>query len=240
VIPPEPGAYARIAFEYYDATRHPTSANLAAASQRLLHEWFARRRMGNAWICEIGPGRSLVADELRAADARRLLLVDASETMLEYSRPWVVQGACAIVGNALALPLGSDTVDVLVASLGDAYNVAQFWREAERVLRTDGEGFFSVPSYEWAAAFRGGDHTPEFALAEFELLNGAVVHVPSFIHTERAQCDLIERHGLTFRDVASVSLDALRPEKTSPKLVVVDSSCPIVTAYSFVKPRTVR
>ena len=118
--------YGAVASEYYDSVRHPTCDNFRAASRQLLQHSLIGLTASSDWICEVGPGRSLVAELLPAYD--RLILIDSVAPMLGYSREYHSRGAHLLLGEAGSLPLRTDSCDILVASLGDPYNESQFWR----------------------------------------------------------------------------------------------------------------
>ncbi|MDX6576322.1 MAG: hypothetical protein QOE96_2275 [Blastocatellia bacterium] len=232
------GTYEDVASEYYDSVRHPTCANFRAGSDLLLDQWLAKHPHRGSWICEVGPGRSAVAEQLlrRGEPLDRLTLVDSSCIMLSYSMKWATHGASLVVGDATALPLGSDTFDLIVSSLGDPYNTPGFWREIQRVLRPGGQSFFTTPAYDWAVAFRSGAEDPEITSAAFDISNGQHIAVPSWIYQPNQQQNLIEAEGLRLDRVDQVPMRALSSQRLSSKLVLdrgMDAA--IVTGYSVTK-----
>jgi len=232
------GTYEDLAAEYYDAVRHPTCANFREASSYVLGPWLATRVPPRATIYDVGAGRSLVA-ELAGSDRDLdgLVLVDSSPTMLAYSIEWVKRGARLVEAPAERLPAAAESVDALVASLGDPYNTPEFWAEAQRVVRPGGRVFFTTPSHEWAVAFRTRDDG-ESALtrAEFELADGRRIAVLSHILAVGAQVTLIERAGFVVDEIAGVRLDALTATPVSGKLLVArGSAAAIVYGYHVTK-----
>jgi hypothetical protein len=132
--------------------------------------------------------------------------------------------------------LPSNSVGLLVSSLGDPYNVRQFWIEVNRVLQPGGAALFTTPSYEWARAFRGADEDA-LSVAEFELASGDRVYLPSFILSEGEQVRLMEVSGLCVREVTQVAMSALDSQHLSPKLLLgrgPDAS--ILTGFIAQKP----
>jgi SAM-dependent methyltransferase len=202
--------------------RHPTCSNFRSGSAMIIARWLRLLRKG-ACICEVGAGKSLVAEQLlhdgRSLD-HQLLITDQSARMLQYSRQFEAAGAKLRVADAEKLPLDSGSMDCLVSSLGDPYNNAAFWTEASRVLKGGGTLIFTVPAYDWARRFRKGAGTTDFERAEFELADGRRVFLPSFIYSKPQQQVLIEKTGLTVGDIHDITLGDLANEELSPKLCV--------------------
>src|ERR1700730_6849973 len=177
------GTYEDLAREYSAPSRHPTCANFRQASAILFRKWSSSLASGLYWSCEIGPGKSLLAEFMSLGEFRsaRLLLIDSSPSMLEHSKAFSVPGQTPIIGAATALPLKQDSTDFVASFLGDPYNVSKFWREVFRVLKPGGQFFFTTPSYEWASAFREGSVPGMQTTAEFVLADGRRIFVPSFV-----------------------------------------------------------
>lgn len=231
------GTYEDLGAEYYDPIRHPTCANFREASGRLIAAWLRTLLpVSDGWLCEVGPGMSLVADLLNHQDTAalaRLILVDSSPSMLRYARPWVPAGAHLLLGSAFMLPIASESVQLVVASLGDPYNTAPFWKEVCRVLRPGGSFVFTTPSCNWASRFREGQNVK---LAEFELSDGRRVEVPSWIYPRDEQVRMFEQYRLLLRQLDEVPISELKSEPLSPKLLQLrglDAS--VVTGYLLVK-----
>lgn len=227
-----------VAGEYYDPARHPTCSNFRNASDLIIGPWLRQLPEG-ASICEVGAGKSLVA-ELLVNNQRRLdqlLLTDESAAMLRYSQSFEATGAKLTVANAERLPLASGSIDCVVSSLGDPYNTSGFWMETSRVLKPGGKVFFTSPAYDWAASFRNNADTANFAEAEFELVDGRRVSLPSLIYPEGQQQKLIESTGLTVCDIQQVTLRHLQSGKLSPKLRLDRGlEAAVVTGYLVQKP----
>jgi SAM-dependent methyltransferase len=194
---------------------------------------------GTGWTCEIGPGNSLWAEimpeimPLHPAPLHRLILLDSSSAMLEHSKS---VGAAMVIADAIQLPLHAESIETLVALVGDSYNLKPFWREAERVLKPGGSMVFTVPSFKWASAFRASSASGS-SWAEFQVVNGRQVLVPSFILDEDDQHLLIEPRGLVVKKIEQVKLSALDGMHISPKLSqCLSSDDPVVTGYYVIKP----
>jgi SAM-dependent methyltransferase len=227
-------SYDNLAAEYYDAARHPTSANFREASALILSSW--NEYLIGGRVCEVGAGASL-ADELLTAGAglgpHQLILLDSSFAMLAHSRKALPRGAQLVLADAELLPLADQTVDVLIASLGDAYNSARFWSGACRTLSRSGVVLYTSPSFEWAREFRKSSHDTHSA--EFELVDGRVVDVPSYVLPLEGQVDLIESNGLLVKESTSVTKSARRSTQLSAKLSGCSDDDPIVTGYVAIK-----
>jgi ubiquinone/menaquinone biosynthesis C-methylase UbiE len=230
-------SYEFVAREYYDAGRHPTCANFREASRILLSKWLLPLA-GSRHVCEIGAGKSIAAEILSNKNRRLdgLTLVDESPCMLSYSKRWIREGASLEIGAASHLPLEDEQVDVLVSCLGDPYNHVSLWREASRVLKHEGVCLYTTPSHDWAKNFRLKTHSyPDSA--QFDLLDGTQVLLPSFILPTEKQTALVNLCGLEIRRIAHVLIRDLSGQKLSPKLVLdrgPDAS--VVTGYRISKP----
>lgn len=217
--------YEILATEYYDSARHPTCANFRQASYFIIDGWLQLLLSQNGRVCEVGSGKSIIA-ELMTQHGHiidNLFLVDSSPSMLAYSNHGGVHGAKLILSNAEKLPIPSGSIAVVVSSLGDPYNSPQFWRETSRILKRGGLVLFTTPSYEWAVAFRG-ESEDAFTTAEFELVNGRRVRVPSIIHPIDEQIQLIESKGFAIEEVSHVAISALDRRTLSPKLSILQKS----------------
>jgi SAM-dependent methyltransferase len=153
--------------------------------------------------------------------------------MLRYSQQWVAAGVHLAVGNAFELPLASESIQLLVSSLGDPYNAALFWEEGRRVLRPGGILVFTTPSYDWASRFRADG---DMGVAEFELADGRRVDVPSWIYPREEQIRIFARHGLSTEQLAEVPISRLNGSPLSPKLVQRSGlNASVVTGYRLAK-----
>ncbi len=228
------GTYEDLAQEYYDESRHPTCANFRQASAILFRKWLPKLPSHSRWSCEIGPGKSLVAEfrTLGEFSSEGLFLIDSSHSMLKHSRIYSTPRQIAIIGTATTVPLAGDSVEVAASFLGDPYNVSQFWHEVFRILKVGGKFMFTTPSYEWASAFRKGLSAEKQASAEFVLANGRKVFVPSFILPDKKQFDLIKTAKFKILDFAGVRVSDLDDHRVSPKLMVKRSEeLTAVTGY---------
>lgn len=229
--------YEDIAQEYYDSIRHPTCANFYEASVYLLNLWLKHLHVNNGWLCEVGSGKSLLAEKLNKQNMAldHLILVDSSPSMLKYSNQWASKGTQLILGDAVKLPFASGSLALLVSSLGDPYNEyneCSFWEEVYRVLRPGGISLFTTPSFDWASEYRDEDYMMQ---AEFKLLNGRKVWVPSWIYPKDRQLKIFRDSGLLVKEVSQVSRSALMSEPISPKLLIGENDKCIVTGYVLVK-----
>jgi ubiquinone/menaquinone biosynthesis C-methylase UbiE len=223
------GSYAALAAEYYDAKRHPTSANFRWASERLL-ERLLPHPPGRS-LCEVGAGDSALAAWLakRRHPLTNLLLTDASAAMLAYSERWARDGARLAVAPATALPVSDESLDLIVASLADPYDESAWWSEVSRVLTPSGRVVLTTPAIGWARAFRHGANEPT-ASARFVRADGKVVDVPSHIREPADERILIADAGLRL-----VAEDAVRRTElmapVSHKLDMIAPQDPVVVAY---------
>jgi SAM-dependent methyltransferase len=234
------GSYEELAQEYYDPSRHPTCANFREASAILFRKWSSLIGPGQGLSCEVGPGRSLLAELITRGEFsyRKILLVDSSSSMLAHSRAFSIPGMQSIIGAASMLPLRQNSIEFLASSLGDPYNVLEFWREAYRALKPGGTVLFTTPSHEWATAFRKGLSAELKTKAEFVLGDGRKLYVQSFILPEEEQLKLMAECGFQLVDRSSVRVSDLGDSPLSPKLLVKGSKELVMVSGYICRKRT--
>lgn len=228
-------SYELVAHEYYDAVKHPTCDNFREASKSILYPWLESEK-GKNRICDVGAGRSLVAEFYIDQDRQplQLLLLDSSATMLGYSAVLHAVMLHLVLGDATQLPYRDECLDLVVSSLGDPYNVPALWEEIHRVLRPGGKAMFTTPSHAWSSEFRRDTRSHEHD-AEFVIDGGTAICLPSFILPNEQQVRLIETAGLMVVDVVSSSISGLRSNTISSKLGDAPDGL-IVTGYRAVRP----
>jgi len=196
------GQYTDLADEYYDEGLHPTCKAFRDASYLALGAW--REVVRGSRVCEVGSGRSLLAERFGSL-ARSLVLVDSSRKMLDHSRPFWGRSVLPVCAAAERLPVPSECCDGVVSILGDPYNTIEFWREVHRVVIPGGFAIYTTPAYDWARDFRGA------ALeAEFKLRNGSSLLVPSLVFPANGQRGMIEAMGFEVVAVRSIHLGDLQ------------------------------
>jgi SAM-dependent methyltransferase len=227
-VTPSADRYEDIASEYYDAERHPTSANFREASAVVLRDVLPGLVDDEATVVEVGCGRSLVMEVLDGAGiaAARAILVDSSPTMLAYSEPFVRPGVELLLGDAEHLPLPDGDASVVISVLGDPYNTPAFWREVRRVLRPGGRALYTTPSFDWSVAFRGGADA-----AEFDRADGDELALRSVVLDPERQSSLMAGAGLRVLERWDVPLAVLTGPISAKLDVLPGPSAPVVTAY---------
>lgn len=228
------GTYDDLALEYYDAECHPTCANFHEASKILIKKWFYQFGIEASTILEVGAGKSVVA-ELLTEDNKPLLsliLLDSSPKMLEYSEDWIRRGAQRIIAYVDDMRIKPGSVTAVISSLGDAYNTDGFWSQVETVLVPNGIVIFTTPSYDWAASFRNPINPNSMTRAEFELIDGRHICVPSFIYPPKDQIALMRKFGLYIKEKENLPLSSLGNSKISSKLSVLqEHNGTVMTCY---------
>jgi len=206
--------YSFVAGEYYNPALHPTCANFDNLSRRFLEPEIGNAITGALSVLEVGAGRSIVAPTLeKTGVALNLVLLDSSKEMLASSFRWA-HLAKLMVADSRSTGLPSESVDLVVSSLGDPYNTADFWQEVSRLLKSGGCCLFTTPAPEWALHFRTSNHLNE---AEFVLADSTVVNVPSFVPSPEEQERLFANAGLCVEESKDFSVDDLA-EPISEKL----------------------
>jgi SAM-dependent methyltransferase len=216
---PDAASYDAVAHEYYDLQAHPTCHAFNRLSRLYLERRFPEP-WGGEPIIEIGAGASSAASLLHARGYRLegLRITDNAAAMLQHSERWRAFGAELTHSNADAISADDGSCALLVAGLGDPYNVPAFWAEAARVLRPGGRALFTTPSHEWSLRYRG-DGDARFA--EFLLTDGQRLSLPSIVVSLDAQVRMMQAAGFSVIDFESLGAEALHPaEPRSPKLDV--------------------
>lgn len=210
------GSYSQVAAEYYDPQLHPTCANFREASAVIFRPWFESFLRPDISILETGSGASLVAELTSEMKLRTfLILSDKSPEMLSKSDG--KSSNYCVVSDAERLSIRSHSIDVIAGSLGDPYNTIAFWLECARVLHPGGRVFFTTPSFAWAHSFREETGSPAMA-AQFDLVEGGTLLVPSVVLRPSDQIALIRSAGLDVEEVLDIDASSVRQTKPSPKL----------------------
>jgi SAM-dependent methyltransferase len=188
-------------------------------------------------LVDVGAGHSVLAEMLskRGRTLGNVLLLDSAPAMLSHSAQYQGDGALLTVADATLLPLRPRSASLIVASLGDAFNVQKFWDEVAGCLGPSGTCIFTAPAYEWARSFRRSAPHECDDLAYFELSDARSAYVPSIINSVEGQRKLIEHAGLRLIDVSSVTAFEI-PIPYSPKILSGNSCDPIVTGYTVIAP----
>ncbi len=194
--------YTRVADEYYDPIRHPTCANFEELSKKFLEPVIRAMAGETIRVLDVGAGRSLAAAVIANFRSRldHCVLLDISPAMLGHSSEWQKLGATLVMPDARNTGLPSNSFQVLVSSLGDPYNNAQFWAEAHRLLCEGGTCLFTTPTPEWADWFRPAAERSE---AQFDLVNGQTIHVPSHVPSLERQVRMIQQAGFRISEIQS-------------------------------------
>ena len=228
-------SYSKIATEYYDVIAHPTCANFREASilciERFLRRF--RREMDLKVVGETGAGKTVLAElaGYNFEDVERIYITDSSPEMLHYSDN-IIDNAIVQKADASDLPFRNGEINLLISSLADPYNTAEFWAEASRVLTPGGLCFFTTPSHDWAEAFRR-DFQKHDHVAEFLLRDGSSWEVPSHVRPFEAQRAMFDRAHLDIVDHTEVRVSDLHSSQLSPKLSVCDGdTLPLVQGYA--------
>ena len=223
--------YDDIAAEYYDDVRHPTCANFFELSAAFLVPRIKKYAPVARAILEVGTGRSIVAPTVGAnkLPLSHVTLLDQSPRMLEHSRNWERYGATMLVADATNTGLPPSSFELIVSSLGDPYNDANFWQEVSRLLDSGGVCLFTTPAWEWSQGFRSEPHR---SVAEFVLADGAKAHVHSNIPSVATQSEMIGDAGLRLEEVQEHDARQLSGRLSSKLLIEGQiSALPVVRGF---------
>jgi SAM-dependent methyltransferase len=132
----------------------------------------------------------------RLGAARSVIGVDRSPEAISLGESFIVPGEVdLLVGDATALPLDADSVDVVISfeTIEHLSDPSGFLSEVTRVLRSDGIGIFSTPLNETPQRTRPANpfHVREYSEVEFmTLLSTAFFRVESWFQRSKYRTDL--------------------------------------------------
>jgi|HubBroStandDraft_6_1064221.scaffolds.fasta_scaffold21767_4 SAM-dependent methyltransferase len=223
-----------VASEYYDSVLHPTCRNLRDGSLKAIRALLEENLKVERYL-EIGAGRSVLQDLpcLREI-VDDVVINDESQRMLQYSEALATK-AHLVCGDFTTIKFDREGFELVVASLGDAYNDERSWTSIAEVLSLNGRCIFTTPSYPWSRAYRSTHQGGRYDVARFKLRSGEVVDLESHILPELEQAKLVQSVGLRVRLTAGVyKSDLVAP--ISPKLDVDESSLiPLLIGYLVTK-----
>jgi len=219
--------YEALAAEYYDSSRHPTCANFRQASLLVVTEFLesARHSPTGLW-CDLGAGDSVLLEAMDRnpwrVDHRRIMLIDASQRMLLHTPRARLRGERLVLAQVDELPLPDRSVGLVIASLGDPYNLPSFWHELGRVAEIGAVVCYTTPSYQWALSYRTVEGSPDDR-ARFLLSDGNIVEVDSIILPPERQVRMCENSGFVVDQIVEISVSQL-VGPISPKLKGFDKA----------------
>ncbi len=224
-----------VASEYYDPLLHPTCRNLRDGSLKAVKALISESVKVERYL-EIGAGRSVLEDipPLREI-VEEVVINDESEEMLKYSEALTTEGADLVCGDFRTIEFSHGGFDLVLASLGDAYNDEPSWRRIGELLRAGGICIFTTPSHAWSYPYRTEHQGGRYDVARFTLGSGSIIDLESRILPELDQARLVQSLGLQVRLTVGVYRSSLL-EPISPKLDVQESALiPLVTGYLVTK-----
>jgi SAM-dependent methyltransferase len=214
-----------IAREYYDGARHPTTAALNKLSRNVLADWFATAGMRTGIVLEVGAGEPVITSLLDLGENLGIALDFAASMLSEPARHKV--RLSFLVADAQVLPIKSETIGTLVASLGSPFNVAPFWNEAYRVLTADGVVAFTSPGYAWARSNRRDRRSGSASVNASYETGGTAIQFRSVVRRRSTQVALLKRAGLVVTHAGTV-------RSADVELGAVDVAVDLLVAQKFV------
>jgi SAM-dependent methyltransferase len=152
----DPDGYPRLAAEYYDSARHPTTHALGVLSMRLIDGAIARLPMPDGPAVEVGAGRGVIPDLLArdGAGSRTVIVSDRYAEMLQHARSEPAARGSLVLMDARRMAVRTAHGALVVASLGAPFNGEALWLEVARVLRPGGFFLLTTPAHRWAEDHR--------------------------------------------------------------------------------------
>ena len=210
--------YDAVAFEYYDRRLHPTCWALGVASKRIVAACIGQLARPSRLAVELGAG----AQRVKFTGAADTLHFDTSVGMLRNSP----EPGNLVLADNLNLPLRSGTVAQVLAELADPYNTPEAWLELARILEPGGRALVTMPSHEWANAWRVEEGTPQ-NVSRFLLKNGRTVDLPSRVLPSAEQTACFSACGL--------AVIATHEEASSTRELLVAPKARIASGAAFVR-----
>lgn len=196
-------SYDRIANEYYDP-RHITSRNFDEASENA----FADRRFqtsSHGLVLEVGAGRGC-ARKYCGTDPSRLVQTDISEEMLALTprEDFLIALRC----DALDMPFVPESFSTVLAFLYDPFNLAPFYFEVSRVLKTGGVFVGTLPHHTWGATLRKtiGYHLNKTKFRLFLSHSGEYIELDSFLMDDMEITQALTDAGMAVIEMADLKL----------------------------------
>lgn len=229
--------YERLAAAYYDRKLHPTCHALRQASILSISRLTAEVPLAGVAV-ELGAGKTIIPECFPEWQSRfhQIFLVDSSQSMLDYSRPFMSSDATLLLEDVTETSIAPGVGNLVIASLGDPYNRPALWFEIARLLGLGGIAIFTTPSIQWVTAFRQDGQSAPPDAAEFLLPNGDAVHVPSLVLPPMEQEQLIVSSGLIVDAIAEITPAESVEAAFAPKLAAIPSTTPFLTAYRVRRP----
>ena len=143
-------AYGCRCLSYYEGW-HPTSRFF----DHLVLSRFRKERLpitsGSLWL-EVGSGRGQLLDLAPPRVRFRRCYLDITWEMLRNCSDGAA--LARILGTAFRMPLRDSVADGVLSVLGDAFNSAEYFAEAHRILKPAGHLIHVVPSTLWGHQLR--------------------------------------------------------------------------------------
>lgn len=229
----EESTYNEIANEYYDFEKHPTCGAFDELTTTFLESYFGALDIKKKTICEVGAGRSKVAQVLSSNldHLSSICLMDSSAKMLDWSKLSVHPKIEYQISEASDMHRFGNKYDIIVANLGDPYNTLDFWQSVSKALASDGRCVFTTPSYRWSDSFRKSSSREIENRALFELADGSSYFVPSFVYDRANQEQMFQKASLKLISYQPLSVDMLKIIPS--KIKHLKLSDPLIECYEL-------
>jgi len=178
--------YNKLANEFTEEKRK-TTANFHQLSREFFQMAINRYLKEGDVVLELGPGRGWLRENIEFPNVIYKAL-DIAERMKEFNKD-------IMIGSAEHIPLSTDSVDIVIASLADPYLYEGVLFEISRVLKKGGFFIFSTPSNEWAVNLRGKSGKSEFKK------NDEIIRTYSFTYEYQDMISLWYRCGLYLKNI---------------------------------------
>lgn len=198
--------YSKVAVEFTEEKRI-TTRNFHEASKAFWSQ-FIDGLSANKTVLELGPGNGWLRSSF-VWPPTNYRCVEISSNMCP-----VQNTSETILASARCIPVKSQSVDCVVASLADSYFYPEVLCEVNRILKDGAEFVVTLPNKEWADNLRGtNNHETSFLLN-----NGEAATVFSFTFSDEEIKFLAKDCGFLIHQLVHLRGIELRGNKISPAI----------------------
>lgn len=225
--------YVKAATQFTEEKRI-TTKNFHKISEVFWRSFLRKLRSGEV-VLELGPGNGWLRNSFLwpSVDYH---CVDIASNMQSVSNK-----GDSFVASARSMPIMTESIDCVVASLADPYFYPEMLCEVNRILKEGGRFAVTLPDKEWADNLRGSNnHKTSFLLDD-----GETATVYSFTFSDEQLAYLIDECGFSICQLIHLQGSALSENKVSRAITcAAEKACKsindlnIITVLVLKKERT--
>lgn len=198
--------YSKVAAEFTEEKRI-TTRNFHEISKTFWSSFIGKMHTGET-VLELGPGNGWLRNSF-VWPSVNYCCVDITASMESVSSM-----ASGIVASVRCIPLKSESIDCVVASLADPYFYPEMLCEVNRILKEEALFVVTLPDKEWADNLRGANNHK----TSFLLDNGSTATVYSFTFSDEEIKSLAEECGFSICQLIHLRGIELGENEISPAI----------------------